>query len=925
MKKISVIVCVLALAVVMSGCKSKVNEDPETLVISADNYLASDKPTYAMIELKKALTVAPQNAIVRERIARVYDAMGDFVAAEIEMRKAVRYGYAAVDGQLFVVDMLIRQGKTYDANELLQALAMDLSSPVEISRWHVLAGELELLKRDHKAAEKSFQRALESVSDSIGAQIGLAKVRFAQGDVETAIALAQAVVEIDPKLTDAWGLLGSIYRSKNDPGGAIDSYSKAIELKSYARQERYGRALAYLQDRKFAEAGADARELAEFYGKDPLVAQIYGLSAFLQGNYDQAAEQFQIAVAAAPDFMQAVYYLGVSYLLTEQIEPALRYLDKVAHRHDVPRRALYFLALAQAKTGSIRAAKNSLNDFLYAEPGDSDGLRLKGNLALLENNEEEAVQLISKILARGHGNETDLIRLGLGFLASGKSNEAIEAFDKARALSPDAHQAEIYLVLKLIQESEFEDAAGQLEKLSGRVGEQWLIESLRGTLAAQQGKQDEARAAFRKAWELKQGNVVVGRSLAKLAILEKDFEQALDYYAVLTEANPKDASILLEHAELLARVNNVEGSIRALEQASRLSPLNPKPWVLLLRYKIANSDDAQVQAFLEKIPLAVTEGPDFLIELARTYSVFGNFDQAEKVHRKLIRKRPESVAYRVRLGMLQSKAAAFDDARKTYAAALKINRKSLDALAGLTEVETASGDYTRAEQLLSDVKRLDSVGQVAALLEGRLADAQNDSERAVGAYGRLFELKRSRVNALTLVTALRKKGDLHGARDVARDWLERDPDAFRVRFILGETFELLGEVQSAIREYEVLADNFPDNAFVLNNLALLIQDVDIEKAVALAERAYQQSSDDWRIADTLGWLLLKAKRIDEALDKLRLAHQGQQSDPTVAYHLAEALVAAGQRDEAHKLLNGIDFSGESIAADVARLRRQLSH
>ncbi|HEX6003361.1 MAG TPA: tetratricopeptide repeat protein, partial [Burkholderiales bacterium] len=66
------------------------------------------------------------------------------------------------------------------------------------------------------------------------------------------------------------------------------------------------------------------------------------------------------------------------------------------------------------------------------------------------------------------------------------------------------------------------------------------------------------------------------------------------------------------------------------------------------------------------------------------------------------------------------------------------------------------------------------------------------------------------------------------------------------------------------------------------------------------ESALKLAPEDPFIMDSMGWVLYRQGRLDQALDYLKRAH-GLRPDPEIAAHLGEVLWANGQRDEARTL------------------------
>jgi len=96
----------------------------------------------------------------------------------------------------------------------------------------------------------------------------------------------------------------------------------------------------------------------------------------------------------------------------------------------------------------------------------------------------------------------------------------------------------------------------------------------------------------------------------------------------------------------------------------------------------------------------------------------------------------------------------------------------------------------------------------------------------------------------------------------------------------------------------------PNNSAILNALGyfLTIRTERYQEAFELINAALLIKPDDPAILDSMGWVLFKLARLDEAITYLRKAFE-QYPDPEVAAHLGEALWAKGSRQEALGIWN----------------------
>ena len=114
-----------------------------------------------------------------------------------------------------------------------------------------------------------------------------------------------------------------------------------------------------------------------------------------------------------------------------------------------------------------------------------------------------------------------------------------------------------------------------------------------------------------------------------------------------------------------------------------------------------------------------------------------------------------------------------------------------------------------------------------------------------------------------------------------------------------------GDTNAAIRAYEAGLADHPSDPTLNNDLAYLLAEANeqLDRALALADTALSAQPLEAAYLDTLGWILHRQGREQEALDTFRkslsLAPEG---DPEIFQHVAAVLEAIGRPDEAAKWL-----------------------
>jgi tetratricopeptide (TPR) repeat protein len=134
--------------------------------------------------------------------------------------------------------------------------------------------------------------------------------------------------------------------------------------------------------------------------------------------------------------------------------------------------------------------------------------------------------------------------------------------------------------------------------------------------------------------------------------------------------------------------------------------------------------------------------------------------------------------------------------------------------------------------------------------------------------------------------------------------LKDHPDKKGVNLFLADYYTAHNDKAKAAEYYEKELVLDPGNLVALNNLAWEygVNRADLEKAKPYIAKLKTKRMLDPRILDTIGWILAKNGKNEEALQNFRTAVNLVPDHPTFNYHLAYVLIQLGKKDEAKKCL-----------------------
>ena len=161
-------------------------------------------------------------------------------------------------------------------------------------------------------------------------------------------------------------------------------------------------AYALLEQKQFAAAAKEAKELAATHPNDPEAWKIAGFAELNLKQYVDAANDLEKAVELQHRTKQedpnTESALGQAYVLSEKFEQALPLLVAATTRTGAQSDALmlYYRGIAEYKTGKTADAERSFNAVVKLNPKDSLSLFYLGQIALARNDLDGAIAALNR-------------------------------------------------------------------------------------------------------------------------------------------------------------------------------------------------------------------------------------------------------------------------------------------------------------------------------------------------------------------------------------------------------------------------------------------------------------------------------------------------------------------------------------------------
>lgn len=515
------------------------------------------------------------------------------------------------------------------------------------------------------------------------------------------------------------------------------------------------------------------------------------------------------------------------------------------------------------------------------------GSYLAGRQAQYTNDFDASAQYFTRALLRDPGNPQILESAILAHLSMGQVAKAVVIARKLEADKTGSQVGHMVLVADDVTNARYDEI---LTRIAADRGIGPLVDGLVGAWAhLGAGSMVDAMNAFDKIADERglRGFALYHKALAMASV--GDFGGAEEIFSGRA-AGPLQATrrAAIARMEILSQLDRNPQAIALIDD---LFGADLDPGLRLLRGRLEAG---------EVLPFAHIQGPrDGIAEVF--YSVAAALSgEAEAEYTLLYARitqnlRPDHVDAILLSAQLLEQLRRYDLATETYGEVGTDHPAFYVAELGRAEALRSSGKLDVAVEVLEKLGQSHADLPAVRVALGDLLRQMDRFEGAVAAYDMALSL---------YPTEEPRQWFIYYARGVAQerlgDWPKSEAD-FRKALVLS-----------------------PEQPQVLNYLgySMVEQQINLDEALSMIERAVAVSPDSGYIIDSLGWVLYRLGRYEEAIGHMEQAAQLMAVDPIVNDHLGDVLWAVGRQLEAQfQWRRALSF--EPDEEDASRIRQKL--
>lgn len=383
---------------------------------------------------------------------------------------------------------------------------------------------------------------------------------------------------------------------------------------------------------------------------------------------------------------------------------------------------------------------------------------------------------------------------------------------------------------------------------------------------------------------------------------EEDQASVLLLMEKLMAEHMNDAEALYAFAHVTARMGDMQRSQDLLERVLELKPGNEPAAITYISLLQKKGETNKAIKWLEEALKDKEDDFNLRMAYARLLTDVKRFDDARRQFEIISIQAPNNVDVLYALGLLYLQVNRLDDAERYFTRLGKLNKRVYDSNYYLGRIAEERNEWDKSSDLYQGVHGGEYYFDARIRLSLILAK-QGKVEKALSNIRSIEKPKDT--NRLILIQAegeiltdVKRYQEAMSLFDRAIE-AETHPDLLYSRAMLAEKMGRLDILETDLKA--ILAKD-ANNATALNALGYTLADRTdrYDEAYTYIKRAYELSPNDFYILDSMGWVLYRLGRLDEAVEFLQQALE-LRNDPEIAAHLGEVLWVMGEKKAAKEV------------------------
>lgn len=871
----------------------------------------------AIISLKNAIQINPENPDTRMQLGQIYARLGNLVLAEKELYRAVELKQVDENAVLslfriyHLTEDLKNTQEVYKNNPSTMSEDGSQLANIYFAIANLKQGERETgLARLKKAANTN-----KKYSD-----IAQALIHVEAGEAPQANAyITQQLLKTPDNLFVIYNA-AHIYFLNRKMDLTVELFKKFSDKQPLYHPAKLFLANAMVENNNFDEASDVIKQILKVDETQPYAHYLRSIINYHQRDYEAAKTDSEYALSRNLNSNKLNLIAGLSNFELKNYEQAYNHLQKVPDLFkDSPKmnQIITFLRLQLGYTNEAAdqlLAKSELNE------QDSKLLTSVGYELIKSGDISQAEALIQKAESAEDSPsllaQTGLLKLYLN------DKSGIEDFERSIELDPDNKNIKKLLVSTYIEDKAFDKAIELATQWQTEEPDSIMALNALGTAYGLSGQAEKAQEIFDKALEIDPKNAASLFYKTSRLVEQQQYDKAEQLAQKMIEAAPTYLPGLRLYRYVMLLQDKANRSLKKLKDIKQSNPDNASVKYYYVSQLMQAKQYNNVIKELESDK--ASNKPDLHYNaLGDAYLLTGQYSLAEDIYKAWKARRANSPTPVLKLINMQIVQSKYDKALSLIQNYLVKSPDSIHFRMLEIEVLIEKKALDQAKTKLAELNKLGNYPSATKAYEGKIAFYEQRYEAAESGLKSLYKLKSSSENALLLFTCYKRMQQDKQAIQFLYDHLEKVPSDLVIRQLLAEQF-VNSDPQKAVDQYTLLTKYNPKDSAPYNNIAwLVLSHGDPNKALEYSSIAYDLAPNNVEVIDTHSLALYRTGSIAKAQDVLTKGIKKHPDVVALKLNLANILIKDGKAQEAKALLTGLKSKNPTEQKSIENMREGL--
>jgi tetratricopeptide (TPR) repeat protein len=672
------------------------------------------------------------------RIAGIRLAQGKNNEAEAAVREAIRLDSEDVLGYIGLarLGVIERQEKLVnEGRKLLESESLEDAERL-YDFGNALGDEYRLAGEDEKA-EQAYRECIRRNPERAEAFIGLGQIRLSQDRPQGAEEWLPQALRIDRTNVEAYLAIGAMYEKLDKPGEAEQMFQKAIKISPW-RPEAYIHLCSLLHRRGESEEAQKAYQRA----KDAAgVGFLLDLGSYyeLQRKMDDALEVYQIGLEYEPtehkpDFLialaslharlnnleqaeveyrqaielepgRAEAYVWLAQMLADkgQLDEAIEVCNQMARQPELAYEAQISIGNLQAARQQYAEAEAAYRQAIDISPKRIDAYLQLASLCQQQDKLDEAEQLLRQAVQNDSTNAEAYYNLGMIYEHQEVFDRALESYKKATELAPkygDAYRARGRIYANLKDTKGLDQMARDILEVGRDDIEKYDVYLLVAETYYTAGLYEQAIDYLNNAVTVDPERIDAHDALGLTYEAQQRWAEARNEYEKIGQLSPESQTdVHIKLARLFLAEDKPGEALGEFRKVALPAPDVSDPRLLLLTsgyldvasgYRKLGKTEAMMGVCGEIVSLvqeSQTADPDLLRHEGLAYLMRGEYKEASRVFRGVLKSNPADIKARLYLALSLAAQGEPDEAQSQLMQAIEQTRERADFDYAIIEAE----------------------------------------------------------------------------------------------------------------------------------------------------------------------------------------------------------------------------------------------